>query len=74
MLAGLDADRIRMTDLEAETLELERSLSELRATKVLAQEQLESYNYPKSSRSFSSVSCQATPFVHRFPGFSPQFF
>jgi hypothetical protein len=39
LLAGLDADRIQILDLE-------RSLSALRIKKALAQERLNSYKYP----------------------------
>ncbi|KAJ7935126.1 hypothetical protein B0H13DRAFT_2472932 [Mycena leptocephala] len=46
MLNGLEADRIRIADLEAQILDLERSLSALRNEKVLVQERLDAYKYP----------------------------
>jgi hypothetical protein len=46
MLPGLEADRARVADLEAQILLLERSLSALREEKMLAQERLDSYKYP----------------------------
>ncbi|KAJ6578120.1 hypothetical protein B0H19DRAFT_1122441 [Mycena capillaripes] len=46
MLAVLEADRARVADLEAQILHLERSISELRLQKSLAQERLDSYTYP----------------------------
>ncbi|KAJ6577973.1 hypothetical protein B0H19DRAFT_1122031 [Mycena capillaripes] len=46
MLAGLEADRVRVAQLEAQILHLERSLSELRIEQSLTQERLDSYTYP----------------------------
>jgi hypothetical protein len=46
MLAGLEADRTRVADIEAQILDLERSLSTLRNEKALVQERLDAYKYP----------------------------
>ncbi|KAJ7866321.1 hypothetical protein B0H13DRAFT_2281454 [Mycena leptocephala] len=46
MLSGLEADRTRIADLDAQISHLECSLSALREEKTLAQERLDSYKYP----------------------------
>ncbi|KAJ7836600.1 hypothetical protein B0H13DRAFT_2106723 [Mycena leptocephala] len=46
MSRTLEADRTRVAALETQILELERSLSALRAEKTLVQERLDSYKYP----------------------------
>ncbi|KAJ7897415.1 hypothetical protein B0H13DRAFT_2521789 [Mycena leptocephala] len=46
MLAALDTDRTRVADIEAQILDLERSLSALRDEKALVQERLDAYKYP----------------------------
>ncbi|KAJ6562476.1 hypothetical protein B0H19DRAFT_98392 [Mycena capillaripes] len=46
MLADLEADRARVADLEAQILDLERSLSALRTEKLQVQQRLDSYKYP----------------------------
>jgi hypothetical protein len=46
MLAGLEAYRTRVADIEAQILYLERSLSALRIETALAQERLDAYKYP----------------------------
>ncbi|KAF7369729.1 F-box domain-containing protein [Mycena venus] len=46
MRSDLEASRIRLTDIEAQILVLEHSISTLRAEKALVQEMLESYKYP----------------------------
>ncbi|KAJ7320852.1 hypothetical protein DFH08DRAFT_1086132 [Mycena albidolilacea] len=46
MLSALAVDRARITDLDAQIRDLERSLSVLRSSKVLVQEILDSYKYP----------------------------
>ncbi|KAF7343907.1 F-box domain-containing protein [Mycena venus] len=42
----LQADRMRLSDIEAQILDLERSLSALLAEKRLVQERIDSYRYP----------------------------
>ncbi|KAJ6474423.1 hypothetical protein C8R47DRAFT_708876 [Mycena vitilis] len=46
MLAHLEADRVRVAELEAHIVELQRSLAVLQSEKVSAQERLASYKYP----------------------------
>ncbi|KAJ7661919.1 hypothetical protein DFH06DRAFT_1129098 [Mycena polygramma] len=46
MLLDLEADRSRIAEIDSRILELERSLSGLRAQKTLAEDRLESYKYP----------------------------
>ncbi|KAJ7909075.1 hypothetical protein B0H13DRAFT_2330778 [Mycena leptocephala] len=43
MFAGLEADRTRVADIEAQILDLEHSLSALRNEKALVQEWLDAY-------------------------------
>ncbi|KAJ7660786.1 hypothetical protein DFH06DRAFT_1472092 [Mycena polygramma] len=46
MLASLEADRVRVAEIGAQIMELERSLAELYTEKASAQERLDSYTYP----------------------------
>ncbi|KAJ7257506.1 hypothetical protein B0H12DRAFT_1232543 [Mycena haematopus] len=46
MLSYMDADRRRLSQIETQILDFERSLSALRAEEKLAQEHLDSYKYP----------------------------
>ncbi|KAJ7834603.1 hypothetical protein B0H13DRAFT_222010 [Mycena leptocephala] len=46
MLSALDGDRTRAVDIDAEILDLERSLFALRNEKALLQHRLDSYKYP----------------------------
>ncbi|KAJ7225235.1 hypothetical protein B0H12DRAFT_276986 [Mycena haematopus] len=46
MFSSLEADRVRLSDLEARIMDLERSLSTLRTEQVLVQERLDAYKYP----------------------------
>ncbi|KAJ7868858.1 hypothetical protein B0H13DRAFT_2063884 [Mycena leptocephala] len=46
MLNGLEVDRARIADIEAQILDLERSLAALQAEKTIAQVRLQSYKYP----------------------------
>ncbi|KAJ7227870.1 hypothetical protein B0H12DRAFT_235336 [Mycena haematopus] len=46
MLSSLEADRVRLLDLEARIMDLERSLSALRTEQFLVQERLDAYKYP----------------------------
>jgi hypothetical protein len=64
MLPALEVDRIRVADLEAQILDLERSISALRIEKVLVQERLDSYKYPVLTLPNEIVS---EIFVHFLP-------
>ncbi|KAJ7660783.1 hypothetical protein DFH06DRAFT_379845 [Mycena polygramma] len=46
MLASLERDRVRVTELEAQIMQLERSLAALKNEKVSVQGRLDSYKYP----------------------------
>ncbi|KAJ7629655.1 hypothetical protein DFH06DRAFT_1338073 [Mycena polygramma] len=46
MLAALEADRLRVAEVQTQILQLERSLLELRIQHSQAQERLDSYKYP----------------------------
>ncbi|KAJ7239200.1 hypothetical protein B0H12DRAFT_82450 [Mycena haematopus] len=46
MLDSLQADRLRLLDLEAQIMDLEHSLSALRAEQDLVKERLDTYKYP----------------------------
>ncbi|KAJ7649461.1 hypothetical protein DFH06DRAFT_1331824 [Mycena polygramma] len=46
MLAGLEADRLRVAELEEQIMKLELSLTALRTEKASVQERLETFKYP----------------------------
>ncbi|KAJ7171013.1 hypothetical protein C8R46DRAFT_1190514 [Mycena filopes] len=46
MLPALQTDRTRLATLDAQILDLERSLASIRAEKALVQERLDAYKYP----------------------------
>ncbi|KAJ7171012.1 hypothetical protein C8R46DRAFT_1216606 [Mycena filopes] len=46
MLPALQADRTRIADLDAQILDLERSIATIRAEKALVQERLDAYRFP----------------------------
>ncbi|KAJ7840346.1 hypothetical protein B0H13DRAFT_2287126 [Mycena leptocephala] len=71
MLAHLKADRTRVTDLEAQILHLERSLSALRNEKTRAQERLDSYKYPVLTLPNEIVSEIFMHFLPTYPRFPP---
>ncbi|KAJ7909666.1 hypothetical protein B0H13DRAFT_2490870 [Mycena leptocephala] len=71
MLPGLEADRARVADLEAQILRLERSLSALRIEKTLAQERLDSYKYPVVTLPNEIVSEIFMQFLPPYPLFPP---
>jgi hypothetical protein len=71
MLAHLEADRARVTDLEAQILHLERSLSALRNEKTLVQERLDSYKYPVLALPNEIVSEIFMHFLPTYPRFPP---
>ncbi|KAJ7719841.1 hypothetical protein B0H16DRAFT_1739180 [Mycena metata] len=60
----LEAERIRAAELDAQILDLERSLSTLRAQKTMVQERLDSYKYPVLTLPNEIVS---EIFVHSLP-------
>ncbi|KAJ7028556.1 hypothetical protein C8F04DRAFT_62782 [Mycena alexandri] len=64
MLPDLQADRIRVADLDAQIFELERSLCTIRAQKALVQKRLDSYKYPVLTLPNEIVS---EIFVHFLP-------
>ncbi|KAJ7659264.1 hypothetical protein DFH06DRAFT_438729 [Mycena polygramma] len=66
MLTELAAERACIKELETRILELERSLSALRAEKASAQERLDSYKYPVSTLPNELVS---EIFIHFLPAF-----
>ncbi|KAJ7875458.1 hypothetical protein B0H13DRAFT_2550128 [Mycena leptocephala] len=72
MLAHLEADRARVTDLEAQILHLERSLSALRNEKTRAQERLDSYKYPVLTLPNEIVSEIFVHFLPTYPRFPSQ--
>ncbi|KAJ7817830.1 hypothetical protein B0H13DRAFT_2683031 [Mycena leptocephala] len=67
MLPGLEADRTRIADLDAQISHLECSLSELREEKTLVQERLDSYKYPVLTLPNEIVS---EIFIHFLPAHS----
>ncbi|KAJ7820796.1 hypothetical protein B0H13DRAFT_2291934 [Mycena leptocephala] len=71
MLAHLEADRTRVTDLEAQILHLERSLSALRNEKTLVQERLDSYKYSVLTLPNEIVSEIFMHFLPAYPRFPP---
>ncbi|KAJ7932351.1 hypothetical protein B0H13DRAFT_1701263 [Mycena leptocephala] len=71
MLPGLEADRARVADLEAQILHLERSLSALREEKILAQERLNSYKYPVLELPNEIVSDIFMHFLPPYPRYPP---
>ncbi|KAJ7909680.1 hypothetical protein B0H13DRAFT_2661362 [Mycena leptocephala] len=71
MLSGLEADRARVAELEAQISHLERSLSALRIEKMLAQERLDSYKYPVLTLPNEIVSDIFMHFLPPYPLFPP---
>ncbi|KAJ7866327.1 hypothetical protein B0H13DRAFT_2670755 [Mycena leptocephala] len=71
MLPGLEADRARVADLEAQISDLERSLSALREEKNLAQERLDSYKYPVLTLPNEIVSNIFVHFLPAYPHYPP---
>ncbi|KAF7342111.1 F-box domain-containing protein [Mycena venus] len=71
MLASLEADRARVAELEAKILDLERSISELRAEQAIAQERLDSYRYPVLTLPNEIVSEIFTHFLPIYPLCAP---
>ncbi|KAJ6492460.1 hypothetical protein C8R47DRAFT_430391 [Mycena vitilis] len=71
MLATLEADRIRVAELEAQILQLERSLSELQIQHSQVQERLDSYKYPALTLPPEIVCEIFMHFLPTYPGFPP---
>ncbi|KAJ7629652.1 hypothetical protein DFH06DRAFT_1480224 [Mycena polygramma] len=71
MLATLEADRIRVAELQTQILQLERSLSELRIQHSQAQQRLNSYRYPVLTLPPEIVSEIFIHFLPTYPGFPP---
>ncbi|KAJ7841549.1 hypothetical protein B0H13DRAFT_2676765 [Mycena leptocephala] len=71
MLPGLEADRARVADLQAQISHLERSLSALRIEKTLAQERLDSYKYPVLTLPNEIVSEIFMQFLPPYPLYPP---
>ncbi|KAF8190745.1 hypothetical protein K438DRAFT_1971041 [Mycena galopus ATCC 62051] len=67
MLNALEPDRARIADIEAQILDLERSLSALRAEKWLIQERLDSYVYPVLTLPNEIVSEISIHFIPPYP-------
>ncbi|KAJ7879484.1 hypothetical protein B0H14DRAFT_2500502 [Mycena olivaceomarginata] len=64
MIDSLAADRARVVDLDAQIQDLERSLSQLRGQRALAQERLDSYKYPVLTLP-NEIICEI--FIHLLP-------
>ncbi|KAJ7616856.1 hypothetical protein DFH06DRAFT_1238601 [Mycena polygramma] len=71
MLATLEADRIRVAELQTQILQLERSLSELRLQHSQAQQRLDSYRYPVLMLPPEIVCEIFIHFLPTYPGFPP---
>ncbi|KAJ6589194.1 hypothetical protein B0H19DRAFT_232880 [Mycena capillaripes] len=67
----LEADRARIADIEAKILDLERSISELRADKALVQHRLDSYKYPVLTLPNEIVSEIFVHFLPIYPQYPP---
>ncbi|KAF7343910.1 F-box domain-containing protein [Mycena venus] len=69
--AALEADRTRISDIEAQILHLERAISALRAEEKIVQKRLDSYKYPVLTLPNEIVSEIFTHFLPIYPGFPP---
>lgn len=67
MLNALEADRACIADIEAQILDLEHSLSALRAEKWLIQQRLDSYIYPVLTLPTEIVSEISIHFIPPYP-------
>ncbi|KAJ7187800.1 hypothetical protein C8R46DRAFT_1424 [Mycena filopes] len=63
----LEADRRRIIEIDAQILELEATLSDLRGRKAIAQERLDSYKYPVLTLPPEIVSEIFTHFLPTYP-------
>ncbi|KAJ7665368.1 hypothetical protein DFH06DRAFT_1470641 [Mycena polygramma] len=66
MLAGLEAARVRVAELQAQIVQLELSVSALRNKKALVQERLDAYKYPVSTLPNEIIS---EIFIHFLPAY-----
>ncbi|KAF7334524.1 F-box domain-containing protein [Mycena venus] len=64
MLSALEADRIRVAEIDAQIRDLEHSLATLRIQKTLSQERLDAYKYPVLTLPTEIVS---EIFIHFLP-------
>ncbi|KAF7376708.1 F-box domain-containing protein [Mycena sanguinolenta] len=71
MLTSMEADRVRLLDLEDRILDLERSLSELRAEQAQVQERLDAYKYPVLTLPNEITSEIFTHFLPVYPAAPP---
>jgi hypothetical protein len=67
MLSGLEADRVRVAELEAKILDLERAVAALRIKQAIARESLDSYRYPVLTLPNEIIS---EIFIHFLPVYS----
>ncbi|KAJ6486234.1 hypothetical protein C8R47DRAFT_534856 [Mycena vitilis] len=71
MLAGLEADRVRVAELQAQIVQLELSVSALRNEKALVQERLDAYKYPVSTLPNEIMSEICIHFLPAYPRIPP---
>ncbi|KAJ7623945.1 hypothetical protein DFH06DRAFT_1340268 [Mycena polygramma] len=69
MLAGLEADRARVSELQIQIVELEHALSQLRIEQSQAQERINSYKYPILTLPNEITSEIFMHFVPAYPDF-----
>ncbi|KAJ6581938.1 hypothetical protein B0H19DRAFT_1117074 [Mycena capillaripes] len=67
MLSTLEVDRSRLAEIEIQLADLERSVSALRAEKLLVQERLDFYKYPVLTLPNEIVTEIFTQFAPNFP-------
>ncbi|KAJ7908969.1 hypothetical protein B0H13DRAFT_2330822 [Mycena leptocephala] len=67
MLSGLEADRVRVAELEAKILDLERAVVALRIEQAIAREHLDLYRYPVLTLPNEIIS---EIFMHFLPAYS----
>jgi hypothetical protein len=71
MLSSLEADRVRVAELEAQILDLERAVTALRIEQAIAQERLDSYRYPVLTLPNEIISEIFVQFLPMYSGFPP---
>ncbi|KAJ6456454.1 hypothetical protein C8R45DRAFT_578682 [Mycena sanguinolenta] len=67
----MEVDRVRVRDLEDQILDLERTLSELRAQQAQVQERLDAYKYPVLTLPNEIISEIFTYFIPVYPALPP---
>ncbi|KAJ7629782.1 hypothetical protein DFH06DRAFT_1338209 [Mycena polygramma] len=70
MLAALEADRVRVADLQTHIVQLERAISQLRLEQWEVQQRLDAYRYPVltlPNELVSEIFVQALPPYPKFP-------